>query len=98
MSFRGNIREIIEVSQAELNEIAQECGSIRVGATEDPYKRSKQYEKDGYSGVMYISKTNNMLFAEDKLLEHNTRHNIHKRSNVADEPGYVYVINGKKFS
>jgi hypothetical protein len=99
MSFRGFIRETIEVSQAELNEIAQEVGSIRVGATEhNPNKRANQYEDEGYSGVMYYSKTTNMQLAENKLLEHNTRHNKHKRSNIGDGPGYVYVIVGKKFS
>ena len=55
MSFRGFIREIIEVSQAKLNEIAQECGSIRVGATEqDPHDRADQYESEGYSYFYFI--------------------------------------------
>ncbi len=53
MSSRGKIRETIEVSQAELNEIAEEVGSIRVGATEhDPNKRANQYEVEGYSRVL----------------------------------------------
>jgi len=99
MSFRGTIREIIEVSQAELNDIAQEVGSIRVGATEHyPNKRANQYEDEGYSGVMYYSRSNNMQLAENKLLENNTRHNKYRRSNAGDGPGYVYVIVGKKFS
>ena len=97
MSRNGKIREIIEVSQAELNEIAQQYNSIRVGATKDLDVRANQYEREGYSGIMYIAKTTNMQYAEDKLLEHDTRHNIHKTSNVDNGSGYVYVINGKKY-
>ena len=98
MSFRGNIREIIEVTQAELNEIVQENNSIRVGSTIDPERRANEYERDGYSGIMYIAKTTNMQYAEDKLLEYKPLHCIQSTSNAANEPGYVYVINGRKYN
>ena len=34
----------------------------------------------------------------DKLLEKDTRHNVHSCSNSSDQAGYVYVINGKRFN
>ena len=98
MSFRGNIREIVYVTQAELNDIAQQNNSIRVGGTTNPDTRANQYERQGYSGIMYAAKTTNMQYAENRLLDHDTRHNVHSNSNVGNDSGYVYVINGKRFS
>ena len=101
MAFRGNIREIVEVSQADLNRIAQQNNSIRVGSTKNPRtanSRANQYEREGYSGTMYMAKTTNRQYAEDRLLDYDTRHNVQKLSNSKTEDGYVYVINGKRFS
>lgn len=98
MAFKGNISKVIFVSQAELNEIAQENNSIRVGSTIDPCVRANQYEREGYSGTMYVAKTTNMQYAENKLLEHDTRHNVHSLSNASNDDGFVYVINGRKYN
>ena len=66
---KGNIRSSTEVSFCELVEIAQEKGTIRVGATRDLDNRIKHYEGEGYSGELFYAKTTNMYFAENKLLE-----------------------------
>lgn len=94
----GNIRNLYEVSQKELKDIAEGYGVIRAGATNDIKRRIGQYERDGYSGEVYFAKTTNMKYAENSLL-HNYyfRHNVHQSSNVSDEPGYVYVIKGKRY-
>ncbi len=97
MSRKGNIKKIFHVTQSDLNEIVEQNNSIRVGSTKDPNSRAKQYERDGYSGTMYVAKTSNMQQAENKLLDHNTRHNDHKTSNQSDDAGYVYVINGRRY-
>lgn len=94
---RGNI-ELIKVKQVDLYEIADQNFSIRCGATIDPSARAKQYERYGYSGTMYYSETQNMKKAENKLLENYTfLHNIYERSGVDSEPGYIYIIKGKRF-
>ena len=98
MAYHGNIRDVVKVSQAELNKIAQQNNSIRVGSTINPESRANQYEREGYSGTMYYAKTANMCYAENKLLEKDTRHNVHSCSNSSDQAGYVYVINGKRFN
>jgi hypothetical protein len=97
MAYRGNIDKIIQASQAELNEIAQEKGSIRVGSTKDPIRRAGEYEREGYSGTMYVAKTTNMKYAANKLLKLNPRHNVYSSSNADEDDGYVYVLKGKKF-
>ncbi|CAF0986045.1 unnamed protein product [Brachionus calyciflorus] len=84
------------VTQRDLNEMAQEKNSIRVGSTVDPQQRAYQYQAEGYAGTMFVAKTANMLLAEDKLLEHQTRHNVHMRSNAPNDEGFVYVIKGRK--
>ena len=46
---------------------------------------------------MFYAETQNMMFAEDKLLEIKVpRHNVHEFSNAQEEEGYVYVIQGRK--
>lgn len=97
MSFRGNIREIIYVTQSQLHELAQENYSIRAGGTINPERRANDYEREGYSGVMYAARTDNVQYAEDRLLEHNLRHNVHEQSNLPPVEGFVYVIQGKKY-
>lgn len=70
---------------------------IRVGATIDPFQRCTQYERQGYRGTMWCASTRNMMAAEDKLLESGARHNNHRWSNALAEPGYVYVIQGRRY-
>ena len=98
----SGIREILPVSMSDLNEIATEKGSIRVGATADPDNRAKTYENEGYAGIMYVAPTNNMKKAENKLLDTalnsgSGRHNVHTKSNAKESEGYAYVIKGKKY-
>lgn len=96
MANRGYIREIVYTTQQELHEKAEECGSIRAGATVDPNRRADEYEAEGFSGRMYVAPTENMMKAEDKLLDHELRHNEQVNSNAAEGAGYVYVIQGRK--
>ena len=51
---------------------------------------------------MFYAETTNMKSAENKLLQLASeneagRHNDHRNSNVGNENGYVYIIQGKKF-
>jgi len=66
----------------------------RVGATIDPNRRCKEYERKGYRGTMYYAPTTNMKKAENSLLNacETCSQNIQKASNVDEEPGYVYAI------
>ena len=71
--------------------------AIRAGATKDHEQRKGQYEREGYSGTMYYANTDNMKSAEDKLFKIKVPpENVQTRSNISEEPGYVYVIVGTK--
>ena len=94
----GNIRKIVRTTQNKLAEIAKKDYSIRVGSTTNPKNRAKQYEREGYSGTIYYAKTSTMKKSENELLKNDPRHNDHKRSNVGENPGYVYVVKGKKYN
>ena len=60
-------------------------------------RSADQYEREGYSGVMYFFRTKNMMRAEDELLEYPGTHNVHEWSGAQPKPGYVYVIKGRKY-
>lgn len=102
MSKKGNI--VIEmVSQKDLLNILKDYKNdiIRVGAAINPRNRSKQYERDGYSGKMFYAKTTNMKKAENTLLSNCDVNdacelNSHKKSNVVNKKGTVYIIKGKR--
>ena len=94
----GKIDKIIGVSQEELHDIAQENNAIYSGSCSNIDLRMDQHSSDGYSGTAYYSHTENMMKAEDKLLDVSHGHNIQKSSNAPEAPGNVYVIKGKKFS
>lgn len=81
---------------AELLEIANERGSVRVGSTINPNSRASSYASDGYRGTMYVVSTNNMRRSEDRLLAAGTRHNVQSYSNAAEDEGFVYVIVGQR--
>jgi len=72
--------------------------SIYSGSTDDPQRRAREHEREGYSGTMYYWHTQNMKHAENQLLEKKPRHNIEYTSNAKPEPGYVYAIHGSKRS
>ena len=85
------------ITQERLHRIIRRSGAIRAGATIDPDRRRKEYENEGYSGIMYYSKTQNMTVAEDKLFEIRVPSaNDQAKSNAQSEPGYVYVIVGER--
>ena len=45
---------------------------------------------------MYYAQTDNMFYAENRLLElREYRHNIQEKSNAQPKKGYVYVIRGR---
>ena len=94
----GNIRDHKPVSFGELQKVAAGKSVARVGATEDPSQRAGQYAREGYSGEMYQSKTQNMRKAEDRLLQQAGTHNVQQKSNAPDKPGYVYALKGRKYN
>ncbi len=96
----GNVTVVTEkVTQEQLKQKAQEANAIRVGSTVDPKRRATQYSSEGYSGKMFIAETQNMKQAEDRLLQICAcRQNVQKSSNADPDPGYVYVLQGKKCS
>ena len=98
MPTSGNIRKLSKVSFGKLKEIGQDRGAIYVGSTDDVNGRADDHEDDGYSGIMYYSRTKNKMRDEDKLLEHPGIHNVQLWSGAQPKPGYVYVIKGRKYS
>lgn len=103
MTYHGNIN-IVQVTQKELLDmIENETHVIRTGATINDEKRASQYEREGYSGTMYVAHTQNMNMAENRLLEsaaenNSCKWNVQQTSNKEDDKGYVYVIKGKRYT
>ena len=78
-------------TQQELHKMAR--SGYYTGTTVDPQRRQGEHKRDGKSGTMYYTKTENMRQAEDKLLEKcNCPGNQQRRSNAPEGPGYVYLI------
>lgn len=76
-------------------------GIIRGGATKDPLERAQcYYSREGYSGEMLYVPTTNMKEYEDELLKHKgpglLEYNVQITSNQKNEPGYIYIIIGRK--
>jgi len=93
------------VSQEHLQDkVKNEKGVIRIGITKrDINERKQEYERGNYSGEMFYAKTTNMRLAENKLfglaIENDAgRHNKQKDSNAAEEAGYVYIIQGRRYN
>lgn len=82
----------------QLHQIAEKNGSVYTGSTVDPWRRRSEHQYNGFGGTMYVARTDNMMRAEDQLLQHGLRHNQQLRANHDPCPGYVYVINGRKYS
>ena len=93
----GNLKVVV-TTQAEIKSHEEDYGYVRVGSTVNPEQRAGQYEAEGYSGTMYAAPTQNMMQAEDKLLEAEPRHNEQKLSNGDEAPGFVYAIVGRKYN
>jgi hypothetical protein len=102
----GKIRKIVEVDRMTLRRIDSARGSIRGGSTINPHQRAAAYQSPsggGYSGTMFVSRTNNMMTDEDAVLNVGAqsgrgRHNAHRFSNAPAAPGFSYVINGRKMN
>ena len=94
----GKMPAVVKVTQKQLAHIASQPYAIRKGATVNPPSRAAQYSHEGYRGVMYEAPTQNMKRAENKLLENPGIHNQQTHSNVAEKPGHVYVVKGRKSS
>ncbi len=101
----GRIKIRIKTSQEDLHRILKnDRGVIRVGGTKrDPKTRAKEYEHEGYSGIMLYAPTKNIRLAENKLLHLAKKcgaaiHNEHGNSNLADCSGFVYIIQGKRYN
>ena len=96
MASRGHLKTE-KVSQKELHQITGQKGSVYVGSSVDIQQRTGQHQREGYSGTVYYASTDNMMRAEDKLLQQNPgRHNIQQQSNAEQGKGYVYGIKGRK--
>ena len=84
---------LVETTIHDLESKARERKTIRTGATTEPERRKREYERDGYTGTMYFAATQNMKRAEDRLLAVcPCAMNMQRTSNVKEEPGYVYII------
>lgn len=71
---------------------------MRVGATNDPMRRSSEYDREGYRRcIMFVCPARNARVAENHLLQvaawwGGAYNNVQMRSNYANAPGFVYVI------
>jgi hypothetical protein len=100
MATRGSIKITSAVGRG-LELAIERKGSVRIGATVDPERRAREYELEGFSGIMRVQNVSNMRNAEDNLLRKAKevgagRHNRQSISNMPEAPGYVYVIEGRK--
>ena len=81
-----------QVTQKELKTIAKKKCSVRAGSTNSIPERLDKYKKK-YEGTMYYSSTSNKEKAENTLFNiKKFQDNVHKESNVDNEPGFVYII------
>ena len=95
--------QIQSCTQTDMFEKAEELfaqGVIpaRVGSTtRGPTARAAEYVADGYKGIMYVAKTDNIKKRENQLLEdHPGEYNVQLRSGVQEEKGWVYMIIGDR--
>ena len=90
---KSSIREIKSI-------MIKENGIPRVGGTKrEPRFRAREYERKGYSGILIHAKSKKIKTAENELLELASRyedgyHNTHRKSNLPNIAGYVYIIKG----
>ena len=86
-------------------ELLSLCGEgrspIYVSSAEGNFDvRVRQREDEGFSGTVYYRWARSMKGAEDELLEkirrNHPQNNLQEESNSPREPGYVYIIKGKK--
>lgn len=85
---------LFKSTHKEIKAYIQEGKIERVGATIDAERRHKEYERDGYKGMMLYAYTKNMKKTENTLLGtcETCVKNIQRTSNVEEKPGYVYAI------
>ena len=60
--------------------------------------RIKAYKESGFSGTLYYAEITNMRVAEDALLKQKKfKWNTQTQSNRKEEPGYIYLIIGRRY-
>lgn len=90
--------DLVRVEFEKLYTIAQEQGAIKYGAVVNLHYQNAYLKVEGYRGTMYYAKTANMKIAENHICEISAdRLNIHHRPSIRAEPGYVYVIKGRRY-
>lgn len=93
----GHICDSLEVSFKTLCDFSQQARTIHVGATNDHLARKYQHQRDGYSGGMYLAKTDNQVRDENKLLELSNRQKGQQFGSTPQSAGFVYVIQGRRW-
>lgn len=95
----------LKTSRKNVEEMAINTASIRVGATGNVLQRSKQYIRDGYNRddhIIIYATTKNVIKAEQKLLDiqfnkGSNHKNIQSKSNYSkNKEGKIYVIFDRK--
>ncbi len=99
MAQAGNLQLVEVQTQAELQAMVVYPGFVYVGSTVNPGQRGYAHSASGFYGTLYYAPTQNMMAAEDRLLDialgaGRAIHNDQQRSNAAQEPGFVYAIKG----
>jgi len=92
--------DLMKVSERQLINMSEMPSIIRVGSTERINDRLFEYQKIGYSGIMYYSETSNMRDCEDRCLLNaklsgGANYNFYDSSIAPNIAGYVYIIQGK---
>ena len=89
--------DVEEVSTfKQLKRISEQQGAVYVGSSINPWDRARAHHRDGFRGILYCTRTKNMMTAEDKLLANRGRHNKYEWSGADERSGYVYTIVGQK--
>lgn len=83
---------------SELHKKAQLRGAIYGGSTSDIDGRTSSHKRSGFRGTLYYAKTRNMKGSENRLLKWGFRHNQLSCTGRDEEPGYIYVIVGRKMN
>ena len=89
---RGYIKTHGPINQEDLTAIAQVPGNIFVGSSIDIHGDVKELKRGSFNGIVYYSKTKNMLTAENKLLLFPGSYNTHRTSSAERTNGYIFVL------
>lgn len=94
-----------EVTPARLESLVADHRCVRVGATRNVVSRANSYQNETFDGrpfvgVMFYTRARNAWMCENRLLSiasrcGTARFNVHRSSNFAQAPGYVYAIHAR---